>query len=99
MTWEEHEKEYGIVLTDIPDSIRIHDTIENDQWFSTTDGYAAACGRCDHLTWEFQDLFCFTPVRVSNAWYCICNDDLYSDEYDEHGNRKYQRWAIDRIIL
>jgi hypothetical protein len=100
MTWEEHEREYGLVLSDIPDNIRCYDSIPNSQWYSDVDGssYGSAHSRCDGLTWEFNDMLSFHPVRVGEVWHCISNDDLYDNGYDAKGNRLYQSWVIDRII-
>lgn len=100
MTWAENEKEYGLVLSDIPTSITIYDSIPNNRWHSDAGGssYGSAHGRCDGLTWEHNDMMSFNPVRVGEIWHCICNDDLYGDGYDSKGNRLYQSWVIERMV-
>jgi hypothetical protein len=92
MTWDEHERVYGIVLSDIPKEIRIYDTIANTQFGS---GYSDASNRCDHMVYEYNDMICFTPIRVGDTWHCICNDDLYDPQRDGY---EYQQWVKDRLI-
>jgi hypothetical protein len=86
MTWEEHEKVYGIVLSEIPENIRIYES---------SDGYSYANNLCDGLTYTYNDLLSFTPIRVGDTWHCICKDDLYDMSKDGY---QYQEWVIERII-
>jgi hypothetical protein len=92
MTWEEHEKEYGIVLSDIPKDIQIYDTLSITQFGG---GYSGASKRCDHLTYEYSDMLSFHPIRVGDFWHCICNYDLYDPQKDGH---QYQPWVLERLI-
>ena len=101
MTWEEHEKEYGIILTDIPDNIEKYDSIPDNQWYSDANGssYGTANKRCDHLTYEYNDMLGFGVVRVGDTLHCICNDDLYVPSgYDSKGDRLYASWVLERIV-
>ena len=100
MTWEDHEKEYGIVLTDIPENIVRYDSIPNNHWHSSPNGssYGSANKRCDHLTYEYNDMLSFHPIRVGDTWYCICYDDLYQALSDPMGNRLYNSWVTERLI-
>jgi len=92
MIWDEHELEYGIVLTDIPTNIQIYDTLSLTQFGG---GYSGASKRCDHLAYEFNDMLCFHPIRVGDSWHCINNDDLYDRSKDGY---QYQQWVKDRLI-
>jgi hypothetical protein len=92
MTWDEHEKEYAIILSDIPKEITIYDTLPN---IGFGGGYSGASKRCDHLVYEYNDMMCFHPIRVDDMWYCICNDDLYDRSKD---NYQYQSWVLERLI-
>ena len=89
MTWEEHEKEYGIVVNSILAEVRIYDKVSYDE---SGVGYSYACNLCDGLCYDFNDMMCFTPILCEEMWYCISNDDIFDNNGD------YQQWILDNLL-
>lgn len=74
MTWDEHEKEYGIVVEEIPNGI--HN--EYLRLYGKCHNYSSANNLIDCLDYEYEGRVCFVCVREKNGtdWFVIDKDDL-----------------------
>ena len=74
MTWEEHEREYGIVVEEIPNGIYNN----NLRIYGSCHNYSSAQNFIDVLDYEYEGLVVFLCVREKNGtdWFVINEDDL-----------------------
>jgi len=74
MNWEEHEREYGILVKDIPNGIYNQEL----RIYGSTPDYSSAHGQIDGLDYMYEGRISFECVKnqTDGQWYILDKDDL-----------------------